>query len=149
MLDEIKALVEDHSITIVTGPACSGKTWLISNFRDESYLIDNKSEAISSGNGSISLSQFLEASTTNKKFVAIDEAQLIKGHQLIELAKLLLDRGQKVIIACQTVEFIPILELVGFCEHMNDVSIAHIALDGWDDSTAHPTSFKLWPLISK
>ncbi|EGQ9744196.1 AAA family ATPase [Vibrio parahaemolyticus] len=141
MIIELQNLIEQNAVTAIIGAPYTGKSWLLSHYSDKSVMIDNRNSAMESGNGDITLDQFLGAINSEQTYVCLDESQLYKHHHIIELAKLILPQNKKLLIVSQYEENLPLRELIQVCSEHNDAPITLLRLDSWNSESTSPRSY--------
>ncbi|MBL0710595.1 MAG: hypothetical protein JJV99_06230 [Colwellia sp.] len=138
MYGSLVEAINNHSITLVTGPICSGKSWLLSKLKNESHNIDKRSLALKGGDTGLTPIDFADLVNSSKTIVNIDEAQLIDGKQILDVARFTNENDIKLVIACQYKDSVPERELFQIgCEQGH---YAHIELDEFDKKNNQPKS---------
>jgi hypothetical protein len=142
MEDKLLELVRANCITIVTGPICSGKSWLLDKVSNESHAIDMKDLMDSNRLKLLSSESFKAVQDSKVPFITIDEAQALAGQQLISLASHAVNSGKKLIIACQSRGNIPYSEILGMCA-ASESPLIHLHFSGWSKEKSSPESFNI------
>ncbi|MCG9575420.1 hypothetical protein L1D14_04135 [Vibrio tubiashii] len=143
MLEPLKTIIEQHAITIITGSICTGKSWLLNQYENDGFFIDNSDKAMEKGQADITIHQIEAAIESGKSFVCLDESQLYSPNQIVELSKRVIAKNRKVLIACQDEHNVPFSELFVVCKDEMVSVLAQVDLKGWDTERHQPESFSL------
>lgn len=142
MLGELKTEIGKHSITVISGRSRSGKSFLLRQFKDECFLIDNLTklkDADCKPPINLPLYEFNAAIDSDKPYICIDEASFLDEFQIIQLVKTALSKNKKIIMACQNAENeLPLKWLVEICNEIKGGKLLFVELERWNGEMNYP-----------
>lgn len=127
MENKLLNVIKNNHITFITGPARTGKSWLLNKYENLAHVINKKDKAMNGDSCRLTTEDMRDLSLTEHDVITVDEAQLLDDEQILDIATFALMANKKLILACQSKENIPHFKLFKLCSEQ-DKSCVHIEL---------------------